>query len=44
MQDAHVFSSSIRQIQTQYEVAASYRKLLEPYNIVFHFESLLDLN
>lgn len=28
----------------QYEIAAIYRKLLEPYNIVFHLESLLDLN
>lgn len=28
----------------QYEIAVIYRKLLEPYNIVFHFESLLDLN
>lgn len=28
----------------QYEIAAIYRKLLGPYNIVFNFESLLDLN
>lgn len=28
----------------QYEVAAIYRTLLEPYNTVFHLESLLDLN
>lgn len=28
----------------QYEIAAIYRILLEPHNIVFHFESLQDLN
>jgi len=27
----------------QYEIAAIYRKLLEPYNVVFHFDSSLDL-
>lgn len=27
----------------QYEIATIYGTLLEPYNIVFHFESLLDL-